>query len=230
VDKDLDGKMDYSLWSGSLRESGRYYIVVEHARDLMEPAYYRFTISGENLSFPLLGETPMASSAPLAEAQAMATEQGSAVTPEMDLTGTGPDFAMAPSFDWKELQSGEYHWYSFTYDEHEDWNEPVTIHLFSEPGSGAVLTVRNGDQAELWRQEGEHDHFGCCVPEEMTVRVEEDDLDEDRWDEETEESAYAVWSADLTESGVYYIVVEHAKNSSEPAFYRFELSGDGLHF
>ncbi len=32
----------------------------------------------------------------------------------------------------------------------------------------------------------------------------------------------------LTESGEYYIVIEHAKNVDEPGFYRFEISGDGV--
>jgi hypothetical protein len=228
VDKNDDGYLDYGEWEGSLRESGRYYIVLEHARDMAEPAFYRFTISGENLSFPLLGDEMVMA----ALESAMPEEPIAASAPAMapsDMMGTGPDFAMAPTDEWMELDTGQYHWYKFEYNDDDDWTEPVTIKLFSQPDDLAVLTVRNGDQAELWRQDGEHAHFGCCVRPEFTTReTNVDDIDEDQLAEESYQNAYASWSGDLGASGTYYIVVEHAKNSTEPAFYRFEMSGDGL--
>ena len=238
IDKNDDGMRDYGVWAGSLRESGRYYIVLEHARDKTEPAYYRFTISGDNLSFPPMDGMTITAAAPESttpETEAMTAEPMAAAAPapmpeEMnELLGTGPDFAMEPTADWVKLQAGQYHWYKFNYDDDDDWTQPVRIELYSRPDDLAVLTVRNGDQAELWRQDGEHAHFGCCVPEEITSTEENvDDIDEDRLAEETSRTAYALWSGDLGASGTYYIVVEHAQNSTEPTFYRFEMSGDGL--
>ena len=154
-----------------------------------------------------------------------------APTVSAELLGTGPDFAMSPDGEWTPLENGQYHWYKFTFDQSEDWTEPVTIRLFSEPADTAILTVRNGEQANLWRNDGEHKHFGCCSRPEFTTQVETDDEDEeDGMIEETAQLDHAVWSGDLTASGVYYLVVEHARDSVEPAFYRFDIVGQGLDF
>ena len=230
VDKDDDGKLDYSEWEGSLRESGRYYIVVEPAEGAKTPAYYRFTLSGDNLSFPrLLEETaglvaPLAEPKPAPEPVAMAEPVMEAAEPS-GLMGTGPDFAMQPTDEWTQLAKGAYHWYKFTYDEDDDNSIPVTIRMFTNPGDAAILTVRNGDQAEAWRQDGENLHFGCCTRAKTSSGDEEGDEKSDEKDLE-----YAQWSADLTESGEYFIVIEHAKNVDEPGLYRFEISGDGVAF
>ena len=79
--------------------------------------------------------------------------------PIPEWAGTGPDFAMAPNDEWQSLDPGAYHWYKFTFDENEDWTEPLAIRLYTDPANAAILTVRNGDQAEAWRQEGVHKHF-----------------------------------------------------------------------
>jgi hypothetical protein len=233
-DLNLDGNPDYQQWAGKLRESGDYYLVVEHARDVTVPAFYQFEINGRNITLPAM--TPVEE--PMAEAEIEAPETMAAAAPvsETDATieflGTGPDFAMVPNGEWTELDSGEYHWYKITYDESDDWTEPMTIQLYSEPLDSAILTVRNGHQAELWRQDGTHNHFGCCVRPYYTSKVddEDDDAEEDSLIEETEHLATATWSAKLDESGEFYLVVEHAKNSSEPAFYRFDIMGQGFDF
>jgi hypothetical protein len=231
-DANFDGFADYSQWAGTLRESGDYFLVVEHARDVTVPANYQFTITGDDISFPAqampVAAEEVASEMTSATAEVEPTAAPMAVA---ELLGTGPDFAMAPNGEWTPLQSGQYHWYKFTYDESDDWVEPVTIRLYTEPLDGAILTVRNGEQANLWRHDGEHHHFGCCTRPEFTTQVETDDEDEeDGMIEETAQLDYATWSADLDSSGDYYLVVEHTKNSAEPAFYRFDIVGQGLDF
>ncbi len=141
------------------------------------------------------------------------------------LMGTGPDFAMQPTLAWTQLEKGQQHWYKFTYDDDDDNARPVTIHMFADPKDATILTVRNGDQAETWRQDGENLHFGCCTPAKGPTGDEEGDEKIDAKD-----LAYAQWSANLTESGEYFIVIEHAKDVNEPGFYRFEVSGDGVAF
>lgn len=235
VDMNENGEADYALWAGSLRESGRYYIVAELNEGETAPAYYRFTISGENLSFPQLNEAPVALASPEimqeAEMQQAMAKSTAETMPAPDWAGTGPDFAMAPNDEWQSLDPGAYHWYKFTFDENKDWTEPLAIRLYTEPADAAILTVRNGEQAEFWRQEGVHEHFGCCVPKEETKKEINDDGDQEHGDGTTTEALdYAFWSADLTESGIYYLVVEHAENLSEPAFYRFEMDGDGVSY
>ena len=246
-DADVNGKPDYQQWAGALTASGDYYLVVEHARDVSEQANYQFTINGHDITFPTLEAVeaePVASLEP--EPVAMADEgtmdenlttETFALTIEpaaaaAELMGTGPDFAMAPTGAWTELKAGEYHWYKINYDYDDDWTEPMTIELYSDPLDAAVLTVRNGHQAELWRQDGTHEHFGCCVRPEVTSQVESDDEDDEEglMIDETEKLAEAIWSAHMTESGEYYLVVEHAKNSTEPTFYRFDIAGQGVGF
>jgi hypothetical protein len=230
VDNDDDGRLDYAEWEGSLRSSGRYFIVVESAEGAQTPAFYRFTLSGDNLSFPRLVEQTAGVVAPIAEPKlapepvAMAEPMMEALEPD-GLMGTGPDFAMQPTEAWTELEKGKQHWYKFTYDDDDDNAEPVAIHMFTDPSDATILTVRNGDQAEAWRQDGENLHFGCCTPAKTTSGDEEGDEEIDEKD-----LAYAQWVAQLTESGEYYIVIEHAENVDEPGFYRFEISGDGVAF
>lgn len=228
VDNDGDGKFDYSEWEGSLRESGRYYIVVEPAEGTKTPAYYRFTLTGDNLTFPRLVEETAGVVAPVAEPKP-APEAVAMAEPKMEaaeltgLMGTGPDFVMKPTEKWMELEKSQQHWYKFIYNDDDDHQLPVTIHMFTNPSNATILTVRNGNQAEAWRQDGENLHFGCCTPATTTTGDQEGDEKIDEKDLE-----YAQWTAELTESGEYYIVIEHAENVDEPGFYRFEVRGDGV--
>lgn len=48
-DEDDNGVMDYAIWSGGLRSSGRYYIVVDAPEYLDENVLYRFELSGEGV-------------------------------------------------------------------------------------------------------------------------------------------------------------------------------------
>ena len=77
-----------------------------------------------------------------------------------------------------------------------------------------MLTVRNAEQAQLWRTEGENQHFGCCTVE--TIDGEEVD--------------YGIWRGTLGSSGTYYIVVEKAKNVEGPVMYNFTIAGEGVSF
>ena len=86
------------------------------------------------------------------------------------------------------------------------------IRMYSEPENGAILTVRNAEQADMWREDGTHEHVGCC-----TVQ----DLGDD------EETDYALWAGTLDSSGTYYIVVEPAKDVVGPVSYMFTIEGEG---
>lgn len=206
-----DEETEYALWSGKLYSSGTYYIVVEHAKDLTAPVAYRFEIVGdEGVSMPAELYEAVAINPQPEPPLAMAEE---ALTVG-DTMGSGPDYAMTPTGQWTALESGQYHWYVFDYDFDADYG-PVEIRIYTEPKDGAILTVRNADQAQIWREEGKHEHLGCC-----TVQ----DLGND------EETDYALWSGKLYSSGTYYIVVEHAKSMSGPAHYMFTLEGEGVSY
>lgn len=215
IDKDEDGKADYAMWAGTLRSSGQYYIVVEHARNVEGPVAYRFTMSGRGFSFP----TAASATEMVAEPTTTPAEPVAETTPPIvlsGLNGTGPDYALAPTGEETIINDGEFHWYAFQFDyDDEELMEPVEIRFYGWPSEGATLTVRNADQAEQWRQEGEHLHFGCCT-------LVDEDEDEDGIKD------YAVWAGNLRESGTYYIVVEHAKNMSGPVSYHFVLTGEGV--
>ena len=207
-----DDETPYAVWAGALESSGTYYIVVEHAKNLTDMANYRFEILGEGVS---MAEGIPATSAMAPQPPAAAPVPVAETAPEamVVMKGTGPDEAMTPTDAWVELGEGQYHWYAFTYDFDDDYTRPVEIQIFSEPADSAILTIRNTEQAALWRNEGEHEHFGCC-----TVQMDADD----------DETPYALWAGALESSGVYYIVVEHAKDVSGPVYYQFNLSGDGV--
>jgi 5-hydroxyisourate hydrolase-like protein (transthyretin family) len=212
VDKDKDGNADYAVWAGTLRSSGTYYIVVEHARNMTGPVMYRFTMSGKGFSFPSMAAKPVA---PPAAAAPAAPEPIKPIV-LTGLNGTGPDYALAPTTDWVAIEDGQYHWYAFQFDYDEDKDmKAVEIRFYADPYEGATLTVRNEEQANLWRQDGKHEHFGCCT-------LVDADKDKDG------RADYALWASNLRASGTYYIVVEHTKNMSGPVMYRFELTGDGI--
>lgn len=135
--------------------------------------------------------------------------------PFSEIDGTGPDMALVPTGETMEIEAGEYHWYAFNYDFDEDVTEPVVIKIFSEPAGGAVLTVRNAEQAEMWRQDGTQEHLGCCTVQELN---------------DDDETDYAVWAGELFSSGTYYIVVEHAKDLTGPVSYHFTIDGPGVSY
>ena len=213
VDKDHNGVKDFARWAGALRESGTYYLVIEHAENMPEAAYYRFDVAGKNVTFLSNGVVPAAVpdttvAAPAAIAEPMVE------APAM-MAGSGPDLALRPTGKWAELAPKAEHWYVFNYDEDEDWTQMPEIRLYASPPEAAELTVRNGDQARLWVLEGENEHFGCCT-----------EKDEDK--NSDGKADYMIWSGDLGSSGQYYIVVKHAADSDQPLMYRFVLEGDGI--
>lgn len=133
-----------------------------------------------------------------------------------DLTGTGPDFAMTPAEGWVEIQPGQYHWYVFKYDYDKDYG-PMEVKLFASPAAGASLTLRNQNQAQIWRADGKHESFGACTPGPK-------DADKDG------KADYAIWAAKLTATGEYFMVVKHEAAVSGPVQYRIEMTGKGFSF
>ena len=133
------------------------------------------------------------------------------VTETEELAGSGPDLAMVPTTEWMQIESGEYVWYAFNYDFDESY-DAIEIRMYTEPEDGAILTIRSEEQAQKWRDDGTHEHTGCCTVQDLG-------------DKETD---YAVWAGKLDSSGTYYIVVEHAKNMSGPVNYMFTIEGEGV--
>jgi hypothetical protein len=199
-----DEETPYAIWSGQLFSSGRYYIVVEHAKNVAVPTTYRFTIEGEKISFPT------AKAAPVEAIPAPAPAEPAMVASKV---GGGPDEAMAPTGELTKLEAGATHWYAFKYDFDEGF-DPIEIKVYANPENGAVLTVRNEEQAQLWREEGANEHFGCCTVETISG----------------EESDYGVWVGRPDSSGTYYLVVEHAKNVAGPITYSFTITGEGVSY
>lgn len=212
VDKNSDGVPDYLLWAGSLRSTGTDYAVVEHARDVSGPVHYRFTISGKGLSFP---NAPYMPPPAKAAAPAVAKPASKALT---GMEGSGPDNILKPTDAWYELKEGQYHWHAFQFKfESGKMMRPVEIRLYAEPLEGAVLTVRNEEQADLWRKQGKAEHVGCCT----TVDVDKNN---------DGKADYTLWAGNLGSTDKYYIVVEHAKDVSGPVYYSFTITGDGVSF
>lgn len=209
-DRNSDGKSDFALWSGALGASGNYYIVVEPAQNVNR-VQYRFELTGKGVSYPVT--TAPVTVAPVVVPPAELTEKvmGS-------LVGTGPDFAMSPTDEWRELKSGEYQWFKFHfgYDEARA-NQNIEVRLYSEPNQGAILTIRNEAQANLWRKDGKHEWFGCAMP-----------FDQDRNSDGNPD--FGLWSGQLGISGDYYLVVEHGKQIKEPVYYRMVISGEGVSY
>jgi len=130
-----------------------------------------------------------------------------------DLLGTGPDFAMTPGPDWVSIEAGQYQWYVFRYDYDEKYG-PMEIKLESSPEDSAWFTVRNGEQADLWRHDGKHEHFGAGSA------VDRDANKDGKPD-------YQIWSAHMHASGTYYIVVERNRSVTGPVYYKLTVKGDG---
>jgi hypothetical protein len=221
VDRDLDhdGSSDYALWSALPETSGTYYIVVEVAEGSAEPLAYRFEVTGEK--FTMLGEevapepAAMATTADVEVVPTMATVPEKAPMAVTGLMGSSPFFALAVSDEWVELAPGGQHWYAFNYDFDEDWTKMPEIRFETNAINDVLLTIHNGQQAREWELGEELEHFGCC-----TV-VDEDEDDDNMAD-------YAMWTGGLRSSGRYYIVVEAPEDLDGSAFYRFELTGEGI--
>lgn len=212
---DDDVETPYAVWAGTLDSSGIYYLVVEHAKNLAEPVSYRFEFAGaEGVAMPAELYATVAE-APVTEPEVLVEEMAI----EVETIESGPDFAMRPTGEWVSLEEGAYHWYAFDYDFDEDF-DPFEVRIYTEPENGAVLTIRNAEQAQEWREDGTHEHIGCC-----TVQV----LGKDADDEDIE-TPYAVWAGTLGSSGTYYIVIENAEGVSGPVYYMFTIEGEGISY
>jgi hypothetical protein len=192
-------------WCGSFVQAGDYWVVVTNDND--DVSYYTLDITGKHVTFPTEEARQPAVEAETAEAD-MAEESLSLAE------GEGPDFAVPVTEEWTTLAEGAHHWYDFTYDSDPDYG-PLIIRVFADPAEAAVVTVRNEDQARLWEEEGEEEHFGCCT----AVFIDEED---------DEKEGFMQWAADDLASGHYYIVVGKDEGFSGDIAYRIEVEGEGF--
>jgi hypothetical protein len=120
---------------------------------------------------------------------------------------------MSPSSEWVQIEPGQYQWYAFKYDFDEKYG-PMEIRMEASPADATRFSVRNGEQANLWRRDGTHVCFGRCAG---AARDANKDGKPD----------YRTWSARMYESGTFYIVVERDRAVQGPVNYKLTLSGDG---
>ncbi|MGL4649943.1 MAG: hypothetical protein ACRC1H_11085 [Caldilineaceae bacterium] len=228
-DANKDGKPDFRTWSGKMGETGTFYVVVERAAGVTGPISYMLKLSGDGMSLTGAAQ-PGAAATSAAEPAAVAVEAPVVAAAEPVAAAAAPDVALADGPDvalpmptgvqtWTPTQvveKGQYTWYYFDYKRDSKTAvenlRPIEIKIFSDPADVAHFTVRNGDDARLWRQDGTQHSFGSCS-------CVADDKNKDG------KPDYAVWKGALAATGRYYVVVEHARNATAPATYRFEVSG-----
>ena len=238
VDKDYGDetvRAPYMSWTAADFASGQYYIVVNAAEGFGDEISYRLEVLGQGVfSEPAVVElttepaTALKTAAPeMAETPVM-MEAPVAMTAQ---AGESPYFAMPISEEWTDLGVNAQHWYAFTYDFDETY-DGLEVRVHADPAKSAVVTIRNGDQARLWAQDGTEKHLGCCTEVDIDNKVyddEDEDFDEDKnYGDETVAASYMRWAADELASGKYYIVVSPAAGLTEDISYRLEVIGKGV--
>lgn len=187
-------------WAGTFKSSGTYYVVVEHSTLVKSPTDCKLEVTGKGVSTAVAVAAP----APVAAAPAPAAP--------VALEGSGPDFAMKPAADYVGLASGQAHWYAFKYD-YDGKVDNIIVRIYAEPKGSAFFTIRTPEQAQLWRSTGETAFCGC-----------------DTADKLAKDDQFKSWAGHFDGSGTYYIVVEHAKNTSAMSYYRLVIEGKNISY
>ena len=209
-------------WSGYFVNSGDYFVVVEPMGIHDEVAYYKLEIDGDNVSLPAMmtAMEPAVNEAVvesvMAEPATMAVADSEPMLPEPMLSerpimGSGPDDAFTVDGAWHKLELGDRHWYAFNFDYVEDMkDETIDISMRVEPDTGALFTVRTPEQAQTWRDEGEHPFMGCCAANEFAP-------------------GDVSWAGALPETGTYYLVVEHSRiHPSDTVYHALDIEGKNV--
>lgn len=224
--KDATERAAYATWCSHMVESGAYYLVVEHARNMGGPVSYKIEMLGDGISFPAMAavDAPVAAAAPEVSAAHSAAD--------------GPDFATAPPADWTQIDDGQYFWYAFRYDGKEH-KTPIDVKIWSEPQGAVMLTVRSQAQADAWKRDGAQEFFGQCTCANLPV-IRDDKAEKEAnkgkpekdrvytASDATVAAKFGNWTGSPPEHGIYYLVVEHARNVSGPVSFRIELQGEGV--
>jgi len=131
------------FWTGEFNKAGKYYVLVEHSRQIDKAAWCMLRISGKGVSF-LGGESSTAPVTP---------------TELKPIKGGGPDLAFEPG-KWQEISDGTTQWFAFTYDKHA--NDPaIEVKLYSKHLEGVSFRIVTPEQAEVWRKTGELKSVGA---------------------------------------------------------------------
>lgn len=137
------------FWTGEFNIPGKYYVLVEHSRQIDKAAWCMLQISGKGVSF--LGGEP-------------ATDPV-APTEIKPILGSGPDMAFKPGV-WQEMADGQRNWFAFTYD--KDAADPmIEVKLYSKHMEGLGFRILTPEGVELWRRTGEIKCVGCGSPNEF---------------------------------------------------------------
>lgn len=130
------------FWTGEFNQAGKYYVLVEHSRQINKAAWCMLRISGKGVS--LLGGTP--ETAPVTPTE---------IKPVM---GSGPDMAFKPGM-WQEMVDGQSNWFAFTYDKHAT-DPTIEVKLYSKHMEGVSFRIVTPEQAATWRKTGELKSIG----------------------------------------------------------------------
>lgn len=122
-------------------------------------------------------------------------------------SGMGPDEAMSPG-DWAPVSAGERHWFVFQYDGKEN---PIRVEMFAKPANGAQFKVLTEAQADVWRRTGEIEWVGAGA-------------------KNSAEKSEMFWTGQFNKAGKYYVLVEHSRQISTPAWCMLRISGKGVSF
>lgn len=134
------------FWTGSFNLSGKYYVLVEHSKQVAGAAWCLLKISGKGVSFP--------SSEPAAVP----------VTPAetKPVMGSGPEMAFKPGV-YQELVEGQRNWFAFNYDK-DATDRTIEVKLYAKHVEGVSFRILTPDGTEHWRQTGEIKCVGCGTP------------------------------------------------------------------
>lgn len=130
------------FWTGSFKESGTYYVIVEHSKLTREATWCKLSITGKGVTLPGGAIAPVP-----------------AVVAPKPALGMGPDATYLPG-QYQELREGVRTWYAFTYDRHAT-DPTIEIKLYSKHTEGLVFKIMTPSQVANWRSTGEIKWIGA---------------------------------------------------------------------
>jgi hypothetical protein len=217
----------YLFWQGTFEEEGLFYVMIEHGWN--DDIVYTIYGAGPGLGrvAPETAEADVdamqvddtqatgAAEAPVTGAEVDEAE----VTAEAEAAVEGevpgeqaqlvdPPVAQALRANWRVLNEGEAHWYSF---EHRGDNLPVHIWMDVNPNEGAGFHVFDENE----------------VADVMAGTVNPNDADAvGRGTPNEEEPGHLFWRGTFENPGTYYVMIEHGWTGDIE--YTIYASGSGL--
>lgn len=134
------------FWTGQFNLAGKYYVLVEHSRQISQVAWCMLRITGKGVTL-LGGESATTPVTP---------------TEVKPVLGSGPDMAFKPG-TWQEMIDGQRNWFAFNYDK-DAANTTIEVKLYSKHMEGISFRILTPEGVEVWRKTGEIKCVGCGSP------------------------------------------------------------------